>query len=370
MTLRAAEFFAGMGLVRRALENVGVEVIFANDIEPFKEEIYRANFPGDEFVRDDIRNLRGRQIPDIDIATASFPCTNLSLAGKREGLAGSESGLFWEFARILEEMGKRRPDTVLIENVPGFLTSHGGRDLDVAIQELNRLGYWCDVLLVDAKHFVAQSRPRLFLTATQGLPVKTTAGIEFLQQNDPIRPRKVQQFMQSHSHLNLRCPPISAPPPGEKTIDMSVEWLGPADERWWNRERKSLFLRSLSELNQNRIRRLARSGRKCWATAYRRTRRGEAVWEIRDDGLAGCLRTARGGSSKQALVEVHGENVRIRWMTPLEYATLQGAPGIEFGNVTNSQALYALGDAVCVPAVEWVLRNRILVSGTPVHAEA
>src|SRR6516165_9567643 len=107
-TLRAAEFFAGIGLVKLALEQEGFEVVFANDVDPRKHRIYSANFDSSHFVLDDIRNLRGADIPDIDLATASFPCTDLSLAGNRAGLAGKESGMFWEFARVLGEMGARR----------------------------------------------------------------------------------------------------------------------------------------------------------------------------------------------------------------------------------------------------------------------
>jgi DNA (cytosine-5)-methyltransferase 1 len=97
-----------------------------------------------------------------------------------------------------------------------------------------------------------------------------------------------------------------------------------------------------------------------WATAYRRTRRGVAVWEIRADKLSGCLRTTAGGSSKQAIVEAGKGSLRIRWMTALEYARLQGIPDLNFGGASESQVRFALGDAVCVPAVEWLGRHLVL----------
>ena len=124
--LRAAEFFAGIGLVRMALQRAGIDVVWANDIEPIKERIYSENFGTADFRLGDVRQLRGSDLPDVDVATASFPCTDLSLAGWRRGLAGSGSGMFWEFARVLWEMGDRRPQAILLENVPGFVTSHGG----------------------------------------------------------------------------------------------------------------------------------------------------------------------------------------------------------------------------------------------------
>jgi DNA (cytosine-5)-methyltransferase 1 len=110
-------------LVRLALENEGFEVVFANDIEPSKGAMYAANFDASHFVLDDVRRVRGADVPCVDLATASFPCTDLSLAGCRAGLGGTQSGMFWEFARVLEEMGGRRPRAVLLENVVGFATS-------------------------------------------------------------------------------------------------------------------------------------------------------------------------------------------------------------------------------------------------------
>lgn len=159
--MRVAEFFAGIVLVRRALEESGFEVVWANDIDPKKLEMYQANFDASHFRLDDIRDVHRYEVPAVDLATASFPCTDLSLAGNRLGLQGTQSGMFWEFARILREMRGRRPRAIMLENVPSFATSHKGKDLYIALRRLNRLGYWCDLQIIDARHFVPQSRPRL-----------------------------------------------------------------------------------------------------------------------------------------------------------------------------------------------------------------
>src|SRR2546428_6161005 len=159
--LRAAEFFAGIGLVRLALEQEGFEVVFANDIETSKWAMYSGNFRQANFVLGDVRDITGASVPDCELATASFPCTDLSLAGNRAGLNGKESGVFWEFARILKQMGKRRPSVILLENVVGFATSRNGKDLASAIERLNDIGYVCDIFTLDARWFVPQSRPRL-----------------------------------------------------------------------------------------------------------------------------------------------------------------------------------------------------------------
>src|SRR5690606_33725187 len=90
--LTAAEFFAGIGLVRRALEETGRwEVVFANDIDEKKQEMYQANYHDGHFRLDDIHNLKSTDIPTCDLFTASFPCNDLSIAGAWEGLSGKES---------------------------------------------------------------------------------------------------------------------------------------------------------------------------------------------------------------------------------------------------------------------------------------
>ena len=127
--MRAAEFFAGMGLMRAGLESVGIETVFANDIDETKAALYRDNWGTAALHIGDIRGLHGDDIPDIDLATASFPCVDLSLAGHRRGLEGEQSRLVMDFLRILREMGTRAPHTVLIENVPGFLTANGRQGL-------------------------------------------------------------------------------------------------------------------------------------------------------------------------------------------------------------------------------------------------
>jgi DNA (cytosine-5)-methyltransferase 1 len=143
-------------------------------------------------------------------------------------------------------------------------------------------------------------------------------------------------------------------------LDDVVERIPADDGRWWDQQRTEAFLHSLSNVNSARLDRLKTSSTLTWRTAYRRTRYGRPVWEIRDDQISGCLRTARGGSSKQAVVEAGGGQVRIRWMTAREYARLQGVPNFKFGGVSESQAMFGFGDAVCVPVVRWIISNYVL----------
>lgn len=91
---KAAEFFAGIGLVRLALENQGWDVVFANDIDPKKAEMYRHNWPtNDHLVVGDIHNLTADDVPTVDLFTASFPCNDLSIAGRWNGLGVSGTAM-------------------------------------------------------------------------------------------------------------------------------------------------------------------------------------------------------------------------------------------------------------------------------------
>lgn len=349
---RVAELFAGIGLVRLALEQHDFRVVFANDIESSKEALYSENFGHADFLLGDLRDIREGEVPDVDLATASFPCTDLSVAGNRAGLSGRQSGLFWEFARVVREMEARRPKLVLLENVLGFATSHGGKDLRVALKELNELGYWCDLFAVDARHFLPQSRPRLFIVGSQ---VEFPDTVDW--QPSQVRPGWISAFVGRNPDLKTQAFPLHLPPVAVKDLAGIVERLPVNHRRWWPPEKVKAFRESLSPIQSKRIAFLQSGARTGWATAYRRTRRGRATWEIRSDGIAGCLRTARGGSSKQALVEAGRGNVRIRWMTPREYARLQGAPDFKLTSVTENQALFALGDAVCVPVIGWIAES-------------
>ena len=346
--------------MRLGLERAGVEVVWANDIDAAKQEMYEANFGSDDFELGDIRDVDPEQIPDVDIATASFPCTDLSLAGNRKGLGAQaapkgaywESSMFWEFLRVIEHLGERRPPTLLLENVLGFATSNQGRDLVIAIGQLNRLGYSCDVLTVNALHFVPQSRPRLFIVATRAPIERSLAPVS------DVRPAWVAKLADRNPELSLHALPLPRLPEGPSSLDEQVERLARTDPMWWDAERVARFRESLSPVQCDRVAALVAGASTSWRTAYRRTREGVARWEIRADGIAGCLRTARGGSSKQALVEAgHGE-LRVRWMTAKEYAALQGAPDFILPRRRN-QALFGFGDAVCVPVIAWLVEHAV-----------
>lgn len=361
-TVRVAEFFAGIGLVRSALEPLGGAVVWANDIEQAKQRTYAANHDATHFHVKDVRQVSGRDLPaNLDLATSSFPCVDLSLAGNRQGLAGAHSGMFHEFARVLSEIPlPERPRVVMLENVHGFATSNAGADIRQVLEQLNVLGYSCDLLAVDARHFVPQSRPRLFVIGVldgHGLPAGVASGPGTLSDT---RPLLVQRVLAQNADLRLHHRLLPALPVGPATLATVVERLQPDDERWWAADRTSRFLASLSPVQRDRLDLWSQSPQPAWRTAYRRTRAGVAVWELRPDDIAGCLRTTGGGSSKQALVEVEAGRVRVRWMTPTEYASLMGAQDYRLVGSSDNQARFGFGDAVVVDVVRWIGEHYLL----------
>ncbi|MBN1516262.1 DNA (cytosine-5-)-methyltransferase [Candidatus Sumerlaeota bacterium] len=361
-TAAFAEFFAGVGLMRMGLERAGWRCAFAHDIDANKRALYDAQF-GDadaHYMLGDIHELDARTVPDVALATASFPCTDLSLAGARRGLNSGQSSAFWGFVRVLRDMDARRPSLLLIENVPGFLTSHGGRDFVAAMRALNELGYAVDPFIVDAAYFVPQSRQRLFIVGAQecGTASLGCASLNADAENES-RPAALLSIIkkQPEIHWCLRnLPPL---PECKRTLRDVIEALPPDDAQWWSEERTRYLLSQMSERHRAQTEAMTAGADWSYGTIFRRVRKGRTMAELRVDGRAGCLRTPKGGSARQILLMAGRGQCKVRLLTARECARLMGANDFPCGASLN-QMLFAFGDAVCVPVVEWIARNRLI----------
>ncbi|MBM3607920.1 MAG: DNA cytosine methyltransferase, partial [Alphaproteobacteria bacterium] len=163
------EFFAGGGMARAGL-GAGWQCLFANDFDAKKRDAYVANWGSEHFRLEDIHKLTVKDLPGhADLAWASFPCQDLSLAGNGAGLKGARSGAFWGFWNLMSALRDeaRAPKILVLENVTGALTSNGGRDFAELCRALKAIGYVFGALTIDAVHFVPQSRPRLFIIAVR-----------------------------------------------------------------------------------------------------------------------------------------------------------------------------------------------------------
>jgi DNA (cytosine-5)-methyltransferase 1 len=350
-----AEFFAGIGLVRLALEQAGGRVLLANDIDPDKAVLYRQNFAADELLVGDIHQLEPEQLPPCDVWTASFPCTDLSIAGAMKGLAGEHSGAFWGVMRLLEKVSQK-PRVVLLENVPGFLVANGGEDFRAAMLALNEVGYACDVFSIDAAWFRPQSRQRLFVVAQRDAESQPLFGL----QASALRPEKLVAAMHRNADLDWCVRPLPTIVDQQPKLGDVLEDLPTGHEAWWSEERVVYFMNQLSPRHLATAETMIAGKAVSSATAFRRIRGGRSMAELRTDGLAGCLRTPKGGSARQILFQAGNGERRVRLLTARECARLQGVPDWYRIDVPLNQALFGFGDAVCVPVLEWIARNYLL----------
>ena len=167
--VRVASFFAGIGGFDLGMERAGLKVVWQCEINDFCRDILQQHW-GDVPCAKDIKEVAnekepGQSIPDAAVWTGGFPCQDVSLArmGPRSGLRGKQSGLFFDFAKLIEA---RRPPTVVIENVAGLLSSHGGRDFQIVISTLAKLGYGVGWRVLNSRYFgVPQSRQRVYIVA-------------------------------------------------------------------------------------------------------------------------------------------------------------------------------------------------------------
>ena len=335
----------------------GWQCAFANDFDPVKAATYRANFAdaADHFHEGDIWKLSASDLPGCaDLAWASSPCQDFSLAGSRAGLTGGRSSAFfgfWQLVEALDDAG-RAPRLIVIENVTGLLTSNRGADFAALGAALAAQGYRFGALEIDASKVLPQSRPRVFVVAARDVPPSLTGESQFHTR----AVRTAQAGLPSAVAAHWAWWRLAAPP--ARNIDLAA-LLEPDDAVAWHSADKT---RSLVDLMAplHRARLETPSGRAVGAV-FRRTRikdgRSTQRAEVRFDGLAGCLRTPRGGSSRQAIVVVEGGQVRSRLLTPREAARLMGLPETYRLPTTSTAALHVAGDGVAVPVVRWLAQE-------------
>lgn len=384
----AAEYFAGVGLARMGLERVGWEVTFANDLDAAKRRMHEGHFgPSPHYELEDVHRLKAAAVPQALLAHASFPCTDLSLAGARKGLNAGQSSAFWGWIELLRAQGEQRPPIVLIENVTGLLTSHDGDDFRQLVAAINDLGYAADAMVVDAAHFTPQSRPRLFVVGERTLPPPggegwgggkargtrvlppplapptlgegDSAGVANLEPST-VRPAKLIETIRQLSDLDWAIADLPEPPPyGAVRLESILDTDLPDDSpQWWSDERAEYLLNQMSERHRETADAMITGKKPSYGTVFRRVRKGKSMAELRTDGLAGCLRTPKGGSGRQILFQAGRGEYRVRLLNADECARLMGADGYRV-SVPLNQALFGFGDAVCVDALAWVVEHRI-----------
>lgn len=180
MIKTGVSLFAGIGGFDLAMERAGINVVATVEWDKHAQGVLARRFPNSKLYGD-ITGVTGEQLIDAGfdpangIITGGFPCQDLSVAGRRAGLSGSRSGLFWEICRLLDET---KAQSFILENVPGLLSSNEGRDMGTVIRALEERGYSIAWRVLDAQHFgVAQRRRRVFIIGHLGNDWRTPAEI-------------------------------------------------------------------------------------------------------------------------------------------------------------------------------------------------
>lgn len=350
-SLGAYEFFAGGGLAALGLN--GFETLFANDIDAMKAASWRANHDA-PIHQGDVWAVQTTDLPGRpDLAWASSPCQDVSLAGARAGLEARRSGAFWGFWRLIQGLDAegRGPPAVVIENVVGLLTSGGGRDFAAVCSALAEAGYRVGALEIDAALWLPQSRPRLFIVGLRG-----AEGPECSEPSGPFHSsRVVAAYERLPEAVKAAWAWWSIPTPPRRNLGLSALLEPDAAVDWLDARRTAYLLDLASPLHRARIEAAVATGERRVAAAFRRVRveAGEKVQrlELRWDGLAGCLRTPSGGSSRQYAIICEADRVRARRLTGREAARLMGVPDDYRLPPGETAALKLMGDAVAVPVV-------------------
>jgi DNA (cytosine-5)-methyltransferase 1 len=305
----AVSLFAGVGGFDLALERNGVKVVASVEIDKKCQDVLAKHFP-QSTIFGDIQGVTGEQLiqsgfNSSGIIAGGFPCQDLSVAGKRAGLQGSRSGLFWEICRILDET---KAQSFILENVGGLLSSNDGRDMRTVINALNELGYGIAWRSLNSQHFgVAQRRKRIFIVGFRNDSGERAAEVLALKES---RRRFIGTGGKEESKT-----PVGTP---KRTSDDLIHTFSKARraqnvedyETWIERD----FTNTLNAFDN--------------ATEVRATE----------------------------LVVSQG---RVRRLMPIEMERLQGFPDDWTEGQADSNRFKQMGNAVAVPVAEWIVSRMV-----------
>lgn len=355
----------------------GWNCLFANDFDATKAASYRENWGDEELIVADINlvttaNLSG----EADMAWASFPCQDLSLAGNAQGIGNpnssqqTRSGTFWPFWNLMQSLNaeNRAPRIIVLENVTGALTSNGCDDFKAIATCFSSAGYRFGAMVIDAVRFLPHSRPRLFILGVR----KDVKIPRSLRANTPSNAWHSQALLSAHKKLpdaikkqwvwwKLRTPPKMTATFADLVQDE------PEGCSWNDDDQTAELLSMMTPVNLAKVETEKKKRQRSVGTLYKRSRKHVQQAEVRFDNIAGCLRTPKGGSSRQTLLIVNGESVRSRLLSPREVARLMGLPDTYKLPAKYNAAYHLAGDGVVVPVVRHIaahLLEPILAANT------
>ncbi len=357
------EFFAGGGMARAGLGSQW-HCLFANEFDHKKSKVYRANWnSAPELKVEDVRKLTVADLPgDAALAWASFPCQDLSLAGAGAGLRGERSGTFWPFWILMTSLlhDGRSPQLIVLENVCGALASHRGQDFAAIADALANAGYHFGAVVIDAVDFVPQSRPRLFIVSSRDVPPKELTAPQPGRYHPSMLVAAYGCLSRKAKERWVWWHLPNAPKRNTSFADLIED--KPVGVKWHTKTQTAAILTMMSPINREKVRLAKKAGMRMVGGVYKRTRpdeTGKKVQraEVRFDGISGCLRTPVGGSSRQTILIIEGENVQSRLLSPRETARLMGLADDYILPQNYNEAYHLSGDGVVVPVVRFLAQH-------------
>ena len=364
------EFFAGGGMARAGL-GPGWDCTFANDFSAMKAAAYRDNWGSEHFFEGDVASIQTCDLPGRPaLVWASTPCQDLSLAGDGVGMGApggrlTRSGAFWPWISLMRRLAAeaRKPPVVVFENVTGALSSNRGADFETVCRAFAHAGYVFGPLQIDAKLFLPQSRPRLFIVGFDN-DLAIPPAVRMLGPQTPWHPAAIQTaYDRLPEDIRARWAWWGLPQPmlRRPTLDSLIDEQ-PAGAQQHAAAATQDLIAAMSPANADRLKQAQALGRRIVGTIYKRTRPVDGSKkvvraEVRFDGVAGCLRTPSGGSSRQTVIIVEGQQVRTRLLSPREAARLMGLPETYRLPSNYNDAYHLAGDGVAVPVVRFLAQN-------------
>ncbi len=334
--MKVGSLFAGIGGFDLGFERAGFKTAWQVEQDDKAVMVLSRRFPHAE-IRDDVQTVGKHNLAPVDVICGGFPCQDVSVAGKREGLGGMRTGLFWEVVRIAREL---QPRWMVLENVPGLLSSHGGRDFHAVLSALANLGFRRAYRILDSQYFgVPQRRRRVFLVlrargdGADAVLFESEGGGRHSQTGEASR-QSLAATLRGRSHGAG----VNAPGRGGEDDQKLV--TGPLGGGAYGTGRRT-------EDDPNLVS----------ATLQGNSGRNH----IEDPYIAVGVHANHGGPPNL----ING----VRRLTPLECERLQGFPdgwtclcgeghrGSQFCSCPDSPRYKQIGNAVTVPVAEWIARR-------------
>jgi len=346
----AVSLFAGVGGFDLALERSGFNVVASVEIDKNARAVLEKHFPKAQLFND-VTEVTGDQlratgfISDGGIITGGFPCQDLSVAGRRLGFSGKRSSLFYQFARIIEET---QTEWVILENVPGLLTSQRGADMGAVIGTLAELGYGCAWRVLDAKEFgVPQRRRRVFIVAKRFGDAASCAKVLFERKG--VRGDSAQGGTSFKEITREIRPSVKTP---TSFIKVKNAQSDTDDERWEEGD----IHPTLNSFHASSARATAAIVEEESIVFYANHGPDIRIQGNTVNTLAARMGT--GGNNMPMVAEVQNSfqtKQTVRRLTPTECERLQGFPDQWTASQADSQRYKQMGNAVAVPVVQWII---------------